>query len=185
MQSSTTFLPRWEYHEQSFLLSAVADFFVFPRMRTQFPLQVAAPKGEVVGKISFQSGGNLVRGDGAPVLIPSTIQDPQNTLHCHEASFVLVVEKDTVFNRCTAPRHTKDANLMIFNLFDRPVYQRNYHLMNNCIMVTGRGYPDIATRVLVNNISQKYPQLPIYGLYVDDLQFAGLIGDALTLRSQI
>ncbi|XP_014238330.1 meiotic recombination protein SPO11-1 [Trichogramma pretiosum] len=64
---------------------------------------------------------------------------------CHirtTAEFVLVVEKDSVFQKLKSE--------------DCPKY-------NNCILVTGKGYPDIPTRMFVSLLSSKL-KLPVYAL---------------------
>ncbi|CAB0034538.1 unnamed protein product [Trichogramma brassicae] len=58
------------------------------------------------------------------------------------AEFVLVVEKDSVFQKLKSE--------------DCPKY-------NNCILVTGKGYPDIPTRMFVSLLSSKL-KLPVYAL---------------------
>lgn len=59
------------------------------------------------------------------------------------AKCILVIEKEGIFLRLSEDR-----------FFDR----------YPCIIVTGKGYPDIATRAFVHILHQHYPHLPIYGL---------------------
>lgn len=56
-----------------------------------------------------------------------------------KAKFVLVVEKDSVFQHLLEEKCSRTLN---------------------CILVTGKGYPDIATRMLVKLLSDM--DLPVY-----------------------
>jgi meiotic recombination protein SPO11 len=58
---------------------------------------------------------------------------------------MLIVEKETV----------------LFRLEDS-----NFHVQNNCILLSGKGIPDIASRMMIKRISQEFPRMPIY-LLVD------------------
>ncbi|XP_072757790.1 meiotic recombination protein W68 [Anoplolepis gracilipes] len=57
-----------------------------------------------------------------------------------KANFVLVIEKDAIFQK---------------------LLEENCHCILKCILVTGKGYPDINTRMLVNILSEKIG-LPVY-----------------------
>lgn len=59
------------------------------------------------------------------------------------ADYVLVVEKDTVFQR-----------LVSDNIFER-VHRR-------IVLITAKGFPDVNTRVLLKKLSTEMPLLPIY-----------------------
>lgn len=56
------------------------------------------------------------------------------------AKLVLIVEKDAVFQKLLEDDCTSSLN---------------------CILVTGKGYPDVATRMLVKLLSEKL-ELPVY-----------------------
>lgn len=58
------------------------------------------------------------------------------------ANFVLVIEKDSIFQR---------------------LLRENCAGLNKCILITGKGYPDIPTRMLVHLLSTRV-QLPVYAL---------------------
>ncbi|KAL5725543.1 hypothetical protein ACHQM5_008678 [Ranunculus cassubicifolius] len=60
-----------------------------------------------------------------------------------DARYVIVVEKHAIFQRLAEDR--------IFNQIP-------------CILITAKGYPDLATRFLLHKISRCYPNLPILGL---------------------
>lgn len=84
----------------------------------------------------------LVAGVSVPQLISSGIQLQSN------AKFVLVVEKDSAFQK----------------LLEEDFLKRH----RPCIMVTGKGFPDLYTRLLVKFIWEQL-KLPIYALVDADV----------------
>lgn len=76
--------------------------------------------------------------------IPGGAQIPQiisNVISIRmKANFVLVIEKDAVFQK---------------------LLEENCCRALRCILVTGKGYPDVATRMLVKMLSEKM-DLPVY-----------------------
>ncbi|XP_020579272.1 meiotic recombination protein SPO11-2-like [Phalaenopsis equestris] len=60
-----------------------------------------------------------------------------------DARYIIVVEKDAIFQRLAEDR--------LFNLVP-------------CVLLTAKGYPDIATRFLLYRLNQTFPQMPILGL---------------------
>ncbi|XP_072964701.1 meiotic recombination protein SPO11-2 isoform X1 [Typha angustifolia] len=60
-----------------------------------------------------------------------------------DARYIIIVEKDAIFQRLT-----EDC---FFN-----------HIP--CILITAKGYPDIATRFVLHRLSQNFPDIPIFGL---------------------
>jgi meiotic recombination protein SPO11 len=70
------------------------------------------------------------------------------------ASFILVVEKDTIFSRLV-----EDG---------APTALR-------CLLVTGKGYPDVATRQLVARLARDRPSLEILGLCDADPDGLGVL----------
>ncbi|XP_059469188.1 meiotic recombination protein SPO11 [Neocloeon triangulifer] len=98
----------------------------------------SAGKGIVAGdlEIKFQDGSiNCKRG----VLIPANIYSASNLKS--NANFVLIVEKDAIFHKIL------DGDLM------------DYY--GSSILITGKGYPDLSTRLLVKMIWDKL-KLPIF-----------------------
>lgn len=69
---------------------------------------------------------------------PSAITSFEST-----ADYVLVVEKDTVFQRFVNDK-----------IFDR--------IESKIVLITAKGYPDVNTRILLKKISTEMPHLPIY-----------------------
>lgn len=72
--------------------------------------------------------------------VPDVI--PNVTSFRTNAEYVLVVEKDSAFQRLLA---------------------EGCPAFNKCIMITGKGYPDIPTRMIVKLLSEK-AALPVYAL---------------------
>ncbi|KAL6658989.1 hypothetical protein ACP70R_003029 [Stipagrostis hirtigluma subsp. patula] len=60
-----------------------------------------------------------------------------------DARYIIVVEKDAIFQRLAEDR--------LYN-----------HLP--CILITAKGYPDIATRFILHRLSQTFPNVPIFAL---------------------
>lgn len=90
----------------------------------------------------------LADGQVISCTVPGGVQIPQivsNVISISaKANFVLVIEKDAAFQRLLA----EDCPRAL-----------------NCILVTGKGYPDVATRMLVKMLSDKL-DLPVY-VFVD------------------
>ncbi|XP_046745804.1 meiotic recombination protein W68 [Diprion similis] len=102
----------------------------------------ATSKGLVYGDLSLTfSKEDLVSCEVAGgVLIPQNVN--RVTSARTSARYVLVVEKDAVFQRLIGEECTQYLN---------------------CILVTGKGYPDVNTRMLVNFLGNKL-KLPVYVL---------------------
>ncbi|VDL41239.1 unnamed protein product [Hymenolepis diminuta] len=43
-----------------------------------------------------------------------------------------------------------------------------------CLLITSKGYPDLATRSLLSKLCQKYPRLPMYALVDADPHGIGI-----------
>lgn len=57
-----------------------------------------------------------------------------------DTSFVLIVEKDALFMR-----------LLV----------EGFVQQHHCVLITSKGYPDVATRLFLHKLSREYPHLPI------------------------
>ncbi|XP_028049570.1 meiotic recombination protein W68 [Monomorium pharaonis] len=101
---------------------------------------LATTKGLVAGNMAI----TLVDNQVIDCTIPSGAQIPQiisNVTYIRaKAEFVLVIEKDAVFQK---------------------LLEENCPRVLRCILVTGKGYPDVATRMLVKMLSEKM-SLPVY-----------------------
>ncbi len=102
---------------------------------------VADSRGSIVGNIILESKGNRIDcsklGIGS-FSIPSLCDELR--IHSVDAEYVLVIEKDAIFQR----------------LNDLEFWRKN-----KCILTTGRGQPDRATRRMVRRLNDEW-KLPIY-----------------------
>ncbi|XP_033209484.1 meiotic recombination protein W68 [Belonocnema kinseyi] len=108
---------------------------------------VATSKGLVAGDLTLNFNEKSItylktRGD----LIPQEMFELSSIRT--SAKFVLVVEKDTIFQKLLGEREMCPEYL-------------------NCILITGKGEPDIATRILVHRLSE-IERLPTYILVDND-----------------
>ncbi|XP_026299488.1 meiotic recombination protein W68 [Apis mellifera] len=97
-------------------------------------------KGLVAGELTLTLADNRVIDCTVPggALIPHLVS---NVISARSrARLVLIVEKDSVFQKLLEDDCTSSLN---------------------CILVTGKGYPDVATRMLVKLLSEKL-ELPVY-----------------------
>ncbi|MCQ2818106.1 MAG: hypothetical protein MJ252_12640 [archaeon] len=104
------------------------------------------PTGEPMNLISMTDTGdykaNLITVDYINSNYSINLQSPFQS-----PFFILVLEKDTVFTSLNS--------------------NRNFHYrFPNCTLLTGKGYPDYLTKLHLQNISKKLPQLPI--IYLGD-----------------
>lgn len=105
---------------------------------------IASAKGKVIGKISFREGGDLIdctQGIGGHAITPmlDQVTDLQS-----DAEFVLVIEKDAVFQDLAEDK--------FFNYIPS-------------VMITASGQPDMATRMFIKRVHEEL-ELPILG-FVD------------------
>lgn len=100
-------------------------------------------KGKMVGKIVIRSGNDVIdcskMGDGAYSIPPNP--DSLEILSL-DADYVLVIEKDAIFNRLNKERFWEK---------------------HRCILITGKGQPDRSTRRMVRRLWEEH-DLPVYVL---------------------
>lgn len=99
-------------------------------------------KGVAVGRLSIKmrDGETIDFDTGNKVLIPPRV-DMEVTKIVSRVSCIIVVEKDTVFQNLV-----KDCPKAM-----------------KCLMVTGKGMPDVATRLFVKFLNDKL-EIPVYVL---------------------
>jgi meiotic recombination protein SPO11 len=108
---------------------------------------VASAKGIINGRVQFRDNGDLIdctkMGSGGKAIPAFTdlITDIQG-----DAKFILLVEKDAAFMRLSEDR--------FYNTYP-------------CIMITGKGQPDVATRMLLRRMADEL-QIPVLGLVDSD-----------------
>lgn len=108
---------------------------------------IASQKGVVIGRLTFVEDGDPIDcsrmgigGKGIPPFIDK-ITDIRS-----DAKFILVVEKDAAFVRLAEDR--------FYNKYP-------------CVMVTGKGQPDVATRMFVKQLKETL-QVPVFALIDSD-----------------
>jgi meiotic recombination protein SPO11 len=108
---------------------------------------VAAAKGTCIGDLTLQEGDDVFNcnqlGRGGWSISPFI--DEVKIKDCG-AEFILVVEKDAAMIR---------------------LIEEDFHKKNRCLLITGKGQPDIATRRLIRLLN-KEKSLPVYILTDSD-----------------
>ncbi len=108
---------------------------------------VATAKGVCIGDLTLRERGDTFNcnrlGRGGWSISPFI--DEVEIVDC-DADYVLVVEKDAALIR---------------------LIEEDFHKKNRCILVTGKGQPDIATRRLIRRLN-KEEKLPVYVLTDSD-----------------
>lgn len=108
---------------------------------------MASSRGALIGRLVLQ--GPEEEHVDCSILGPSghAITGDLNVLSklifSSDARYIIVVEKDAIFQRLAEDR----------------IYS---HLP--CILITAKGYPDLATRFILHRLSQTYPNMPIFAL---------------------
>ncbi|KAL8281123.1 hypothetical protein RQP46_006481 [Phenoliferia psychrophenolica] len=104
---------------------------------------VAAPKGLFAGHIEiFTKDGKSVKPGDNGALIPPSVAIER--IACDNVKWVLVVEKEAVFQSLCAPAFLQDTMGSLHG-----------------VLLTGKGYPDLSTRELIKRLSDDYPSVPI------------------------
>lgn len=108
---------------------------------------VAAAKGVCIGDLTLKEGTDVFNcnelGRGGWSISPFI--DEVDIVKCN-AKYVLVVEKDAALIR---------------------LVEEDFHKKNKCLLITGKGQPDIATRRLIRRLN-KEEGLPVYILTDSD-----------------
>ncbi|PSR95558.1 Meiotic recombination protein like [Actinidia chinensis var. chinensis] len=131
------------FQEQSVVDRAINDICILLRCSRHNLNVVSVGNGLVMGWLRYQEAGrkfdcisNLNTGHSVPVHVEE-VKDIVSV-----ARYILVVEKESVFQRL--------ANDQFCN-------------KNRCIVITGRGYPDVPTRRFLRLLIEKL-SLPVYCL---------------------
>jgi len=98
-------------------------------------------KGKIVGNILIRSKGydiDLSRMGSGAYAIPPNVDKIE--IRRVDADYVLVVEKDAIFERLN---------------------EEEFWKKNNCILMTGRGQPDRSTRRMLRRLWEEY-EMPVY-----------------------
>ncbi|XP_063236184.1 meiotic recombination protein SPO11 isoform X1 [Bacillus rossius redtenbacheri] len=101
-------------------------------------------KGLVAGRLAIETGDGATldcRAHGDGLLVPQSVMEIRSMTS--DAKYVLIVEKDAVFQK-----------LLTEGVTSQPA---------PCILITGKGYPDVNTRLLVQRIWETFG-LPMFVL---------------------
>jgi meiotic recombination protein SPO11 len=127
---------------------------VFATTRSSLNVRVL-PKGYIYDQVVLYIINNIHID---PRLDPEIIPDNSTLIDRIEATgmieFILVIEKGTIFFMLT-----------------RLNFARKHH----CVIITGRVYADIATRVVVHKLSDRFIEVPVFGLSYLDAHGLGII----------
>ncbi|KRX08009.1 Spo11/DNA topoisomerase VI, subunit A [Pseudocohnilembus persalinus] len=134
----------------------LADFYQNIKQVPRKNLRVvSAGKGLISGNISFYEGKNFIdlsqniefNQKGKQI---SEFTENINSIKT-KALFVLVIEKETVF----------------FHILN----EKCQNLLQNAIIITGKGYSDYGTKQLIKKIWYNFPQIPFF--YIGDYDLYG------------
>ncbi|GAA5850652.1 hypothetical protein JCM8547_001945 [Rhodosporidiobolus lusitaniae] len=110
---------------------------------------VAAAKGLFAGSLKlFTTDGKELEGQSLGTLIPPG--QAIERIETDEVEWVLVVEKEAVFQTLCIPE--------LLHTF----------ALGKGVLLTGKGYPDLATRELVKRLADELPSVPIFALVDSD-----------------
>lgn len=104
---------------------------------------ISSEKGVVIGDLVLQIGGKEINCAPDQLRIPASTEKKKVECIKSNAKFVLLIEKKTVLDM---------------------LEQIKFHETYNCILLTGCGMPDLATRFLLREIRCKLKK-PVLGLF--------------------
>uniref|UniRef100_A0A0N5AQJ5 DNA topoisomerase (ATP-hydrolyzing) n=1 Tax=Syphacia muris TaxID=451379 RepID=A0A0N5AQJ5_9BILA len=105
---------------------------------------LAGGRGIMMGNLKIVENGTVLDCSASPVVIKSL---SSNATLISNARFILVVEKEATFQKL--------------------IQEDFFFIFHPALLVTGKGYPDIATRQLLKNISSAN-NIPAFGLVDSD-----------------
>ncbi|KAF9597887.1 hypothetical protein IFM89_022248 [Coptis chinensis] len=135
------------FHSQLQVNKSIQDVVALLKCTRQSLGIIASSRGLIAGRITLQEDdSNIVDcsvcgSSGYPITGDLNLL---NTLIIKsDARYIVVIEKHAIFQRLAED-----------------------HMFNKipCVLITAKGYPDIATRLLLHRISRIYPNLPILAL---------------------
>ncbi|MBD3311947.1 DNA topoisomerase IV subunit A [archaeon] len=103
----------------------------------------AATKGKMAGPLKIRDKGDLINTSklgSSGYGIPSIVEDHAIQLEDHDAKFILVIEKEQMWNRLNEDKFWKK---------------------HNCIILTGKGQPARGDRRMVRRLHEEL-KLPVY-----------------------
>ncbi len=124
----------------------------------------AASKGKLVGPIKIRDSGDLIdcsKMGSAGYGIPSIVENKTIQFEDHDAKFILVVEKEQMWNRLNKDRFWEK---------------------HNCIIITGKGQPARGDRRMIRRLHDElklpvfvFTDMDIWGYYIYSVYKQGSI----------
>nr|XP_017251400.1 PREDICTED: meiotic recombination protein SPO11-1-like isoform X6 [Daucus carota subsp. sativus] len=130
------------FREQSVVDRAINDICILLQCRHNLNV-VSVGKGLVMGWLRFSEAGRIfdcINSPNSAHPVPVNVEEVKDIMSV--AKYILIVEKESVFQRLSNDQFCKK---------------------NQCIVITGRGYPDVPTRRFLRLIIEKLC-LPTYCL---------------------
>ncbi|KAL2944934.1 Meiotic recombination protein SPO11-1 [Bienertia sinuspersici] len=145
------------FSDQSVVDRAINDICILLECSRHNLHVVSVAKGLVMGWLRFSEDGkkfDCIASPNAAQPVPVQVEEVQDIQKCKSSSmnilsfaeYILVVEKESVFQRLANDK---------------------YCSVNRCIIITGRGYPDIPTRRFLRLLCEKLC-IPVYCLVDSD-----------------
>ncbi|PUZ50185.1 hypothetical protein GQ55_6G039200 [Panicum hallii var. hallii] len=132
---------------QSHVNRAIQDVVSLLRCTRQSLGVMASGRGSLIGRLVLhepdeeQIDCSILGASGHAITGDLNILSKLNL--STDARYIIVVEKDAIFQRLAEDR--------LYNQLP-------------CILITAKGYPDIATRFILHRLSQTFPNMPIFAL---------------------
>ncbi|KNA23867.1 hypothetical protein SOVF_020880 [Spinacia oleracea] len=140
------------FSDQSVVDRAINDICIVLKCSRHNLNVVSVAKGLVMGWVRYSEGGkkfDCISSPNTAQPVPVQVEDVQDIHKCNILSFaeyILVVEKESVFQRLANDKFCS---------------------LNRCIVITGRGYPDVPTRRFLRLLAEKL-HIPVYCLVDSD-----------------
>ena len=107
----------------------------------------SASRGQVAGRVAILTPEDGVWRDfsdaSAHFVVPGDVRAVERARLRSDARFVLIVEKDAAFDKLCRER---------------------IHARVPCVLVTAKGFPDLATRAFLKKFASEFPRVPMLAL---------------------
>ncbi|KAL4592518.1 hypothetical protein LXL04_005516 [Taraxacum kok-saghyz] len=108
---------------------------------------MASSRGIIAGRLLLQEPGeetvDCTKCGSSGYAISGDLNLLEKLVMKTDANYIIVIEKHAIFQRLAEDK--------VFNQIP-------------CILITAKGYPDLATRFLLHRMSRAFPEMPIFGL---------------------
>ncbi|XP_028555373.1 meiotic recombination protein SPO11-1 isoform X2 [Dendrobium catenatum] len=131
------------FSDQAVVNRAINDICILLKCSRHHLNVVPVGRGLVMGWVRFVEAGRInscITSPSTAYVIPVCVEEVKDIVSV--AQYILVVEKETVFQRLANDKFCE---------------------RNHCIVITGRGYPDVSTRRFLQLIVKQL-HLPVYCL---------------------